>query len=228
MSCYWAEWNPISSSSKIIRNDTRVYYHSGSHSQNDGHCIGSFCLENPGSGLSSHGPASSGWSPVVDIHGHPGDPTLQMIWNVWDCAQSLGRYTAQPDDYIEVLNLYYLRNANSGSALATWMATFHPSFSYPSIRPRSQFVVPGWGMSLNSHPLAISALATIRTHVNSFPKTKFPVPLLLALRPYTHIIVYPMTLASIVSPLVPYPLHPMGAANRGLKLLYIANVAASI
>lgn len=115
---YWADWDPLSSPSGLIRKDTRIYWLPQSRSP-VGECVGTFIGENPGGAQSIHGLAHVGYSPI-EHRGKPGDPTLRLLLGIWQHASSSRGFQPQRADYVEVLNTYYFRDTKSGHALSAW------------------------------------------------------------------------------------------------------------
>jgi hypothetical protein len=149
---FYADWDHTSYPGQTLRRDTRIYWTFGPHNPARGRCIGTFIGENLGAGRAVNG--LDGWQLLVGKNGQPGDQTLLSIKAAWATAVYATSKTPRPDDYIEVLNLYYFRCGSSGVALAAWTAAGGSSIYFPLLRNGTGFVIVGWGKSLNKSPEA--------------------------------------------------------------------------
>jgi hypothetical protein len=207
---FWADWDADTYCPEVLRKDTRIYW----EPQVDGtvgECVGTFFGENPGSARSIKGLDVSGRSPIVDRVRAPGDPTLQLIYDTWNEAYRLGVVHPKDSDYIEVLNLYYFRNADSGKALVAWNQCGGASIYSPAVSPTSEFVLLGWGQIPNRLPQALAAIQLIGAH------TKVLIP---DSKANLWRIGGPLTF-----PISPYPAMPSRILRSGLRKDYIDHVA---
>lgn len=101
---YYAEFITHPLSGHTYRHDTRIYLSGFTGNRSGGRCVGAFIGKNPGSALRS----ASGWGLIQE------DTTLRLIRSVW--LKSL-KAKPNPDEYIQVLNLFYLCDPNFQKAL---------------------------------------------------------------------------------------------------------------
>ncbi len=211
---FWANWNSTIYAPYILRRDTRIYWEPQCSGTN-GQCVGSFFGENPGSGEPSFGWGWDGYSPIQD--GQYGDPTLRLIHEIWKYSKSASSRKPNPTDFIEVLNLYYFRNSDSGKAIEAWRSLSGAVFYNPDVSASSKFVILGWGTLMNTSPEAKAAIANIP----SYPKVIVP-----------NITAKVLTVSTpahpLSSPLFPYPPSPSGILRCGQGPNYKAAVAAMI
>lgn len=212
---FWADWDSAtySAANQILRKDTRIYWKPQT-SGTVGKCVGTFYGENPGSAKSLHGLKHSGYSPLVDRAGKPGDPTLQLILDTWIEAARIGAATPQDSDYIEVLNLYYFRNSTSLGSIAAWKQCGGASIYSQAVSPTSRFVLLGWGKKPNQTKQAAAAIALIA----QLPNIKILIPDSKA----------NLTIcASLNAPVSSFPAMPSYFNSSPVKRrpLYVANVA---
>lgn len=159
---FYADWDYKTYAPQVLRKDTRIFWGLGPYPQDSGRCIGTFVGENPGSGSSRY--KQEGWNLLVGSNGKPGDPTLLAIKAAWTEAVRRAKCFPKPDDYIEVLNLYYFCCSDSGKAYASWQdAHVGKLLNPPAIRPTSRFVILGWGKTMNNSQAATAILKAIFT-----------------------------------------------------------------
>jgi len=158
---YWANWNASVCDPYILRRDTRIYWAPQSCGT-VGQCVGTFYGENPGGGESINGQKFSGYSPIVDNNKQSGDKTLRLILQIWQATNQ----TPNGDDYIEILNLYYFRDASSRTALVPWRSLCGALLYNPNVSLSSDFILLGWGNSMNNQPEALAAIQNIQSHKN--------------------------------------------------------------
>ena len=209
---YWADWDPIASPPNILRRDTRIYWEP-QKSGTVGSCVGTFVGENPGGAQSIYGLCFIGYSPV-EHKNRPGDPTLRLLFDVWQESACLGRVQPQPDDYIEILNTYYFRNPKSGAALGAWLSCSGSKLYFPSPRLSSRFVVLGWGVRQNGSSHVAAMVPNLRC-------------CMYVLIPGSDGTVTVASGAGLSFPVIPAPVAPSGVLmkSKSIKPIYIANLA---
>lgn len=155
----------------IIRADTRLYRESVPDSPT-GNCIGIIWMCNPGSaGKTLRGQ----WRKI------PLDPTLAKVERMFGTtASGLPRWSGT--NYIQVLNLFYIVNANPSSAWSTYISSNCQYTEVPAQEPLD-FAVFAWGHALKSAKqialaaAAISACSTIPRSIYSdhqLPSAGYP------------------------------------------------------
>ena len=208
---YWADWDPTTFVPEILRRDTRIYWHPQS-SGTVGKCVGTFVGENPGSAESIHGLGFSGYSEIVSgSPSTPGDPTLQVILEVWQAAVKMHGLEPAVDDYIEILNTYYFRNSISGAALAAWIAMGGSGIYSPGPSATSAFVLLGWGIP----PASATLTGTAASLIPSSSKVIV----------VSSSCAVTVTSGSGLGAGAPGSAMPSGILRRGLKTAYITAVA---
>lgn len=107
MSFYWANFQNIHG--HVFRFDTRIYFHDIGEPRIDDKCIGAVVCKNPGSAT---GAVCGKLVPVTP------DNTLKNINGGIEDAY-MQKYSAlpAPNEYVQVLNLFYLCDQNLGAAI---------------------------------------------------------------------------------------------------------------
>ena len=212
---YWADWDPSLGAQRIIRKDTRVFWEPQTIGT-VGRCIGSFWGENPDGAESIYTLAFAGYSPIQ--HGcQPGDPTLRLIFDIWQLCVSNGIQTPKSDDYIEILNLYYFRNPQSQGALQAWCKSGGMRLYHQLPSPSSQFALLGWGVQASALPQAIAAGALLKSaHKVIIPDSAGNV--------------HTCSGSKLSVPISPGPVQPSFISRRSKSILpsYRKNVASAI
>ena len=121
-----------------LRSDTRIYFGTGG---GGGVCVGTIVMENPGDAPKYITASGSHFF---------SDSTITVLRTLTDEIASAAVATGkqvQPDDYIEILNLYYFCNSGSMLGLPVWLA--HGCASIAALNPSpastSRFVLVAWG-----------------------------------------------------------------------------------
>ena len=120
----------------LIRKDTRVYFSNGHRrSQNRGNCVGTLWMCNPGGRYKRPQP----WGPW------PTDDTMRAVAPIIDQAQSIavsqGR-GALRDDYLQILNLFYVCDSSPSSGRATYSTSLNNYHEPPN--PLARFTWIAW------------------------------------------------------------------------------------
>jgi hypothetical protein len=150
----YAEWNV---GSHTVRKDTRVYLiNGGVHKQNQGRCRGIVWMTNPG----TKNQPMTGRTIVGNLPWDkwPGslDPTMQVVVKIIDCATQIAisqKKVVKPDDYIQILNLFYLCWSCKECAWRQSPAVGHREFPCAS----SNFCWFAWGSPPKTHWLPAGA-----------------------------------------------------------------------
>ena len=209
---YWASWDTLTAAPNIVRKDTRIYW-KPQKSGTVGQCYGTFFGENPGGAQSIYGLGFNGYSPIENRR-QSGDPTLRLIFDLWQCAMRLGRPQPNEDDYIEILNLYYFRNPETGKSLTLWRHAAGSALYQQSPAASSRFVLLGWGVGTTHLPEAQAAVSLLK------PMSKVIIP-------DSSGKVRAISGSHLVHPVTPGPVQPSYVLKRSKALLpaYVANVA---
>jgi hypothetical protein len=120
-----------------IRKDTRVYLVAGRPRQNKGRCIGILWMCNPGGTDFVQRRPWGKW---------PIDETMRAVLPIFDRAQEialLGGRGASADDYIQILNLFYVCDSKPNSGRATYSKALTPYHESPHRSARFTWI--GWG-----------------------------------------------------------------------------------
>ncbi|HKP05438.1 MAG TPA: hypothetical protein VJU77_18965 [Chthoniobacterales bacterium] len=211
---YWADWD-LSIAPNIMRRDTRLYWQP-QISGTVGKCAGTFIGENPGGAQSVFGLQFSGYSPL-EHQQIPGDPTLRLLFRVWQEAATLRLIAPAPDDYIEILNTYYFRNPKSAGALTAWRLSGGKNLYFPVPSGSGKFIVLGWGVKHNTSAEAVGFVP----HLRCFDRILIPTS--------TGRVVV-LTGAALTQPVAPPPVSPSAILMKSVKLKpsYVANLAAQL
>ena len=139
MSHYYAGFLNIGND--CFRWDTRIYLNKGAYTQHQGTCVGAVVAKNPGSAVAG----GSTWGPLQIGR----DRLLPDVRRIFTEAYSHLNYTARTntcarvgDEYVQVLNLFYLREPILSQALTkiqpykqpgVWFRVQYLSFSVVSV-----------------------------------------------------------------------------------------------
>ncbi len=109
--CFTAQFKNLNlnGSSAVVRHNTRLWFNKDTlPSLTEGICVGAVVGLNPGSAI---GPANTSIDVVADC-----DPTMQRILKTFEIAYELKNNAIPKKAYIQLLNLFYLREKHAPTA----------------------------------------------------------------------------------------------------------------
>lgn len=110
--CFTAVFEPclINGKTKFLRHNTRLWFERPESPTFDGVCLGAVVGLNPGS---AKGDAEIGRETFGEC-----DPTMQRVLKTFEIAFKLKGVSVPEGAYVQLLNLFYLRDARASAALA--------------------------------------------------------------------------------------------------------------
>lgn len=110
--CFTAVFEPclINGKTELLRHNTRLWFERPESPTFDGVCLGAVVGLNPGS---AKGDAEIGRETFGEC-----DPTMQRVLKTFEIAFKLKGVSVPEGAYVQLLNLFYLRDARASAALA--------------------------------------------------------------------------------------------------------------
>jgi hypothetical protein len=127
----------------FLRKDTRLYFHYGNHLRHQGTCVGILWMCNPATKLQQ----SQSWG------AGPRDRTLTAALRIMDEAhRSAKKGGTEEDDYIQVLNLFYVCNTCPASGWSVHSQSVVSRGYLESPCESARFCWIAWGGGIGGRP----------------------------------------------------------------------------
>jgi len=113
MSNYWATF--VKTGNHCFRYDTRIYLNAVQSISNSDICIGAVVGKNPGSASPSN--LNSNAMQMINLNG---DKLLPTVRNIFIKAKTQAKKPIGSNEYVQVLNLFYLCDNNLSTAITSY------------------------------------------------------------------------------------------------------------